>query len=182
MTEDHARRFAITVFLVMACFGLGMFATGVVRLLKWEKVGSWTEVPARLISLEVLPDTSARGTGDTGHPAVRLKCQYDYKISDRVFHGSRITISDDGIEYNRFLQIEEKLTVAYRDGLPWKVYVNPKNPQQTVLVNVEGPRGWSWPLGGLGFAVSGLLFAFLTKSGYLQYEQPSVGRIIRRRR
>ena len=164
--ERRARRIGVVGFLLLAGLGVYMLAVSCKWWIQWRTVQNWTPVPAIVTKLEFSRRTE-REVGDNSRPLLRINCAYTYQFDGRMYEGTRATVFEDTLTDDDFS--EAALERDCREGGTWTIRVNPKAPQEAVLLAAKDARVGSWPLPGAAFLLSGLMFAYLTGAGYLEF-------------
>ena len=120
------------MFVPVICFALAAWAGGaaIKALIDHRSVAAWQEVPARIITAQLDERTSGRRANTTTYKA---KATYSYEFQGKPYTGDRVTlhISGDsgGAEGEIFRQLDEHRAT----GKPFRCYVNPADPSQSIL-------------------------------------------------
>ena len=159
-------------------FSLPFAATGVVMtfLVAKSVVGyldarSWEEVSAKIVSAEL-----KRSDDSDGGTTYRAVATYDYVYHDQNYRGERVSFHGGSDNIGSFHKdIYKELSQHQKTGQPFRCYVNPDEPSESVLY-----RDLRWEMlcfmmlfalvfGGVGF---GLLFGSVW--GYRQAKAENV--------
>ncbi|MCB0323618.1 MAG: DUF3592 domain-containing protein [Bdellovibrionales bacterium] len=96
----------------------------------WKAVeaGSWTPVPARIVSTEL---TSHRIDDSTTY---QVLAQYEYQVQVKTFTGERVTLHGGADNIGSFHQDAFQVLDRHRQsGEPFTAYVNPLDPSEAIL-------------------------------------------------
>ncbi|HEX4342915.1 MAG TPA: DUF3592 domain-containing protein, partial [Verrucomicrobiae bacterium] len=144
---NTSRTARVTFALILA--GVALIGWVVITIVQQYPSTSWPSVEGKIISQEyhLLPP------GRNTVASAQLKLSYEYQVSGQTYRADR---------YNLWHQIYQDVNDAVLDfadahptNAPIKVYYNPKNPAQAVLVT--GPD-WS---ANITLAISGFFLAFI---------------------
>jgi len=121
----------ILVFSLAFMAGGGFALYSSVDLISfWYRAQSWPEVPAQIQSVELLSKTSSENDSVT----YKASAKYTYQFNEQQYEGNRVTI---GNAYTSFQDYPRHcVSVLNRHVLSeesFPCYVNPKNPNESVL-------------------------------------------------
>ena len=123
------------VYLLVGLFGLPFAIVGVATTLSlfrssYHEIGMqyWTEVPCSIIS-SALKDEP----GDESR-IVRVVASYTYRVDNRDYVGSRVTVSESASSNIAFhTNLQSMLADHQASGQPFRCFVNPNSPEQSIL-------------------------------------------------
>ncbi len=115
-------------FLGLSLAVMGTIFTGVL-LRSWrlaEETRSWTAMPAKILSAQVVPEQATPHSPTKYRPVVR----YEYQMGGKVYHTDRIHRSD-GPKSER--EDAESLREEFTPGQTVTCWVDPADPAHAVL-------------------------------------------------
>lgn len=124
------RSWLLSLFgLPFAAVGIGVFGWLLLpAVLDWQAMKSWTPVQAELLTFELAASTSDNSTSYTVHARYR----YDYAAN--TFENDRVAVMDGRDNIGSYWQdLAARLEADYADGRPVTVYVDPAEPQHSVI-------------------------------------------------
>jgi hypothetical protein len=104
--------------------GIGMTCWTAWLAMRHTAMQSWPEVPAKIL------DTKFQGGSDSH----RATTEYEYQYSGRTYRGERVgllEISDNFGDFQR--RVYDELKRHQQEGTPFRAFVNPHNPGQSIL-------------------------------------------------
>jgi len=159
----RGRRVVVVIMgAVFLSAGLALF----IGLVLGSLYGYWrtrveVTVEAQLKSVEL----RRASNGPRGGTSRSTEATYDYRVGDKTFSGSKLTLFHQSAEYY------PPLSAAFRAGRPIRVFVDPDEPQFSVM---DRSFTW-WP-----FAVAvPFSLAFVIAGGFLlwaSWRAPAAGR------
>jgi hypothetical protein len=118
------------VAIVMAFLGVIATAGALATLIQVERLVMWRSVPAVIEASRV---ESVRGS--KGSTTYRPLVTYAYRVGDRTYHSSTVTVILESRSWNWASDIARH----YRPGASTRAYVNPKDPRRAFLVRDLSP-------------------------------------------
>lgn len=126
-------RAAGSLFLIL--FGLPFAAVGVIMgvvlarsIAATVRAQGWVETPASIVRTDLEVN---RGSDSTTY---RATAAYRYTFDGRSFEGDRVSFSSGADNVGSFHQrVHDELAKARDSGRPFRCYVNPANPAESVL-------------------------------------------------
>jgi len=119
----------LVVFLVPfmgvgVVMGVSLFLT----IWTWAGMQTWEEAPARILHSEL---KSHSGSDSTTY---RAAAKYEYTYGGRNYTGSRVSLHGGADNIGKFQRrTARELSKYKKSGKPFRCYVNPRNPSQSVL-------------------------------------------------
>jgi len=148
--------------LLSILFMLGFIALGIVFMyravsgrLKSKKAQSWPVVNGRVISSEVVEDRFRSATGKATIAFVP-DISYEYNVNGTSYTGSTVIFGATTYDYLTASRICEKYTPESEP----KVYYNPTNPQDSVLLP-QATEGLRSLIPGIFFIVTGIIIGVM---------------------
>jgi len=145
------------VFMIVICaVGVLFMYKAVSGRLKSNKAKSWPTVPGRVLTSEVIEDRFRNATGKASIAYVP-DVTFEYNVNGTSYTSKNVIFGETTYDYLTASRICEKYAVA-------KVYYNPANPQDAVLLPqaTEGLRslipGTFFIVTGIAIGVMGFLF------------------------
>lgn len=120
----------IVVALMLVATSLGLLAFSVVpTLYDWSRMRQWQPAPAHVESVRLHKATMARGAA-----SYSVVVRYRYQVSGIVHIGTLASVDAAGDSWLGFHQrLADRLHSARQTGTPVEVWVNPVNPQESVV-------------------------------------------------
>lgn len=120
----------VSIFLIVFIVLLGIFVFTKREADLKESSADWSSVEGMVSSREVKREWDK----NSGSPVTRyhFNINYNYKVKDQTYVGTRYQFHGDPIFKSQ--TVAEKLVSDYPVGKSIKVYYNPNNPQQSVLI------------------------------------------------
>lgn len=155
------------IFLGLALAGIG----GIFTKLMWESYGraveqgSWPRVEAVVLSSEV----EEWRHDEFSQMEYRLKLLYGYEWEGEAMTGDHYGVRGNP-NYNKREKVEE-IVKAFPVGKKTRVYVNPGDPEVSILRPDSKAAGYSiwfpilYVIGGLGIAVRAIMRGFSGRKG-----------------
>ena len=132
----------IAVGIALLIYGIGLVRDA-------RACGSWPSVDGRIVTSE--PQVVSRQKDQrTYAPNV----SYAYTVAGQNYEGSRLTMVPRN--YNQLSAVQAVLA-QYPAGGAVKVFHDPQDPANCVLVNRAVGTEWAYPLAGMIFVVVGVL-------------------------
>jgi len=133
--------------------GLMWLGYGVMLYRKHKKAAQWTSVPGTIIESSI-SEITIKLT-----PGMRFNLKYEYRVDDRSYTGSRLTLVDT-MDYpatasNR--TTVENLVAQYPVGKNVQVYFNPNDPQQSFLYKGFGTVPYICMAVGIGIIIYAII-------------------------
>jgi hypothetical protein len=111
--------------LPFLAFGVGMGGCGAWTAAKVRDAQRWVEVPAVVKTVEL-----KRGEKNSR----RVLATYEYEFGGRKYSGERVSLHSGGDSLGRFqTSAHEELERHRRTGKPFRCFVNPRDPAESVL-------------------------------------------------
>jgi hypothetical protein len=120
--------FLMLFALPFSAVGIGALVLGVLpTLYDWSRMQFWQEVPAQVVSAELV---SHRGSESTTYS---VAAHYRYEVADVRYDGHRPAINTSADNVGSFYpHLAHRLSSAQRSGTPVAVWVNPSRPHEAV--------------------------------------------------
>jgi Protein of unknown function (DUF3592) len=94
-------------------------------------VKKWNRVEAKILSKEVIYDANLIG-GSSAGSKYTVKTEYQYEFEQKTYTNNKIMLAE--LLGGRFATLEwQAKKIAERITNPIKIYVNPQNPQESVI-------------------------------------------------
>lgn len=146
-----------SLMLLVGIFGLGH----VVKITIDERSAEAWEPHLAQVSSAALKTHE----NEKGEKRYAIDVSYDFEWEGGSFKGTRYRLHDRAnpdAEANS--KIVEELLLSKQDGQPYPIFVNPKNPQQSAVINTAHPKVKSSSLFiGFLFSILGYFTAFKPK-------------------
>src|SRR5262245_57887628 len=132
-------------YAATASFLVGAFliALALRNARKGQLSRQWPQFPGRIIRSFVFVDTDSEG-GEGYTPRV----EYEYAVAGAKYQGARLRYGQTGSSTR---ERAERIVAGYPSGSSVMVFVNPRQPEDAVLVS-----GTSW--GNVAILLAGLVF------------------------
>ncbi|MGM0600108.1 MAG: DUF3592 domain-containing protein [Candidatus Rifleibacteriota bacterium] len=149
--------FGLPFFLM----GFAFFLWGLSMVNTWHKSQDWDRVPAKIISADM--KTHHDSDGNT----YSLKGEYKYTYKGKEYIGDRVQLeTGSSSAYDEKKQLLNRMQQAIKNETPIEAYVDPDNPEESILfrqismgmILITGV-GLLFTLVGLGLIASGI-FAY----------------------
>ena len=126
------------VFLLLFCIPFAGIGTGfgyaiASCLIKWQAMKSWIEVPAIIetTNLDIKHSRSSKGKSSTTY---KVTVVYNYTIKDTSYTGDKVSMHSGSDNIGSFhKRTYDQLSKYKNSGEPFRVYVNPSNPSESIL-------------------------------------------------
>ena len=129
---------------------------GIRERIELVRSAHWVTVPFKI--LEVTKD---QGGGDGSPGDLRFDCRYAYVFAGKQYTGTRVRISGQGSQSEEYAALYDQAVRCRETGESTHGWVNPANPDESVLSR-ESPRDMNLRIfGGAAFLVGSCLFLFL---------------------
>lgn len=113
--------------LPFAAVGAGMAGWAGYDIYSWQRMKTWTEVPAKILQLDL---DEHRGDDSTTY---KVTARYRYEIDGTTYYSERVAISAGADNIGSFHQdLYDALRAQWREDLA-VCYVNPQDPKEAVL-------------------------------------------------
>ena len=151
-------------------------------VINWVRMQTWKEVPAKIISarLDVSESTtrsrssdgSLRGGRSRTSTTYKALAEYEYEYEGKKYKGSKVSryFGSDNIGHF-YEKIYQQLSKFEKSGRPFRCYVNPASPQESILFRQMRLgmlciyAGLGGVLGGIGWGMlAGSVASFLRKA------------------
>lgn len=114
---------------VFALVGIGMGLWLAGDFLDYWKMQSWIQTPATITraKLEITEDSD-------GGTTYKATAEYAYQFNNHNYTGHRVSIHGDSDNIGSFQHnVERQLSEHQKSGRPFRCYVNPDNPAESIL-------------------------------------------------
>ncbi|MCL2646168.1 MAG: DUF3592 domain-containing protein [Phycisphaerales bacterium] len=155
---------------VLLLFSLPFVAVGVFMavlmvnmLITWHNAQSWTHVPARILRTDL-----ESHHGSKGGTSYQVTADYSYEYNGHKYTSHRVGLSDSGGDNIGSFQQDAYLELSQykKSGKPFRCYINPANPEQSLLYRELRPGIFMFHMvfvlgfGGIGL---GLMIAVISR-------------------
>lgn len=128
MLKDAMQRIFIGLAFIAFSFLFFWLVAGK-PLGQWSEVVSWTEVPAKIMEVELMKHRNSTG-GDT----YECRARYNYTVGGRRYEGARVSLYEGSDNVSGFHHsICGELSEYRESGEPFRCFVNPDHPGEAVL-------------------------------------------------
>lgn len=115
--------------LPFAGVGVLMLALTFQQVGGWWRTSSWKEYPATIQSVELQENCDSEGT-----TTYRVQATYTYQVDGQQFTGSRVSLTFGSDNVGDFhLRIYQEIKRHHELALPFRCFVNPSDPVESIL-------------------------------------------------
>lgn len=118
------------VLFALPFAAVGVGATGLIlwSLMTWAAMQRWEEMPAMIHTADLVVN---RGSDSTSY---NVKASYSYEWEGTTYQGDRVAISSSSDNIGHFHQRAHQELEQHKERKePFRCYVNPRNPHESVL-------------------------------------------------
>lgn len=151
-------------YWILVLFGLPFLGVGIVVSVMgwkmwslWYESKTWVQVPAIVVNVEFKTHQ-----GDEGGTSYSVECLYTYKVGNRNYSGIRVGLENHGGSSDSYHRARHDILASHRDSKkPIDIWVDPANPERSVVFRNITTTMYVLPMCGLVFGLPGLLISFL---------------------
>jgi Protein of unknown function (DUF3592) len=119
----------LIIALPFAAFATYMAYLAVSSVIDSQRMHSWEQVPATILSTEL-----ARHRGSKGSTSYKAKATYTYRYRGIEYRGDRVSIYSGGDNFGDYQHNTYATLKSYHQrGEAFPAYVNPQNPTESIL-------------------------------------------------
>ncbi len=135
-------------------FGLGIIFTSLWAFVTYARSGSWEKVDAIVTQASV-----QRSVSNRGGVSYYLVGKYKYEFNGKKYTGTRLFIDSSPAQCEAALRHEiQKMESHLKSGKPMKIFVNPSNPEDTIVFRQLGISVFLMPILGVILLFPGYVF------------------------